>query len=238
MTTGRINQVTTFRARSKRGPKQTTATLQPHRGQISQKGVFRQPGFTMLITTLRAIPPKCTTLLNAATKPPCSPFSHCFRHISTRHLTATSFMAFEENYQQPARSAKDFTQSRRILNWLIATGLAISNQSTSHFNTANSEELDLTSAQETSPLSVTRPSLFNSRAIRLIPGQYTLLDRYINNPVQNTPVIPPVPSNGTRQVQLNGTKLSRSDNQNTSLLTPAQCILQFTVLTCSLFFFM
>jgi hypothetical protein len=39
-------------------------------------------------------------------------------------------MAFGENYQQPAMSAKDFAQSRRILNWLIATGLAISNQST------------------------------------------------------------------------------------------------------------
>jgi hypothetical protein len=34
--------------------------------------------------------------------------------------------ALEENYQQPAKVIKTTAQSRRILKWLIASGLAIS----------------------------------------------------------------------------------------------------------------
>jgi len=40
---------------------------------------------------------------------------------------ATEIMVFKENYQQPVKNKlMSFAQSRRILKWLIATGLAIS----------------------------------------------------------------------------------------------------------------
>ena len=117
------------------------------------------------------------------TKPPCSPFSH----ISDTFPLVT----FQQQISWPSKrttnnrqcQTKDFAQLRRILKWLIATGLAISNQSTS-FNIASSKgtRLELGTRDNEVPLT--------SRAIHLIPGQYTLLDRYINNPVQSTPVIP------------------------------------------------
>lgn len=56
---------------------------------------------------------------------PCSPVSQ----ISDTLLPvaeATEIMVFRENYQQPALSIKLGAQSRRILKWLVATGLAIS----------------------------------------------------------------------------------------------------------------
>jgi hypothetical protein len=39
--------------------------------------------------------------------------------------------ALRENYQQPAKVTRTIAQSRRILKWLVATGLAIGKQSTS-----------------------------------------------------------------------------------------------------------
>jgi len=38
------------------------------------------------------------------------------RHFSISHYAATDIKAFNENYQQPVLSTRDYTQSRRIFN--------------------------------------------------------------------------------------------------------------------------
>jgi hypothetical protein len=89
----------------------------------------------------------------------------------------TNISALYENYQQPAQSTKDHAQSRRIFEWLIATGLAISKKSTSNQHCALTKKRDLK---------------INTRALLPeINNHFPLVD---NNQVEsnnNTPVVAP-----------------------------------------------
>jgi len=86
--------------------------------------------------------------------------------------------ALGENYQQPAKATRTIAQSRRILKWLVATGLAIGKQSTSA-SAAQTPRRYLTSRARKGHK---RP--IQNAQLEQIPSQYILIDRHINSSVQ------------------------------------------------------
>ncbi len=104
MTTGRINQVTTFQMSAEAA--QTTTTFQP-KGRISQLGVhqlfllFKSECSFKVFSSLAAI----LDTLEPTLKLPCSPIPQILEALLLVTLTATKIMFLRENYHQPAQSS-------------------------------------------------------------------------------------------------------------------------------------
>jgi hypothetical protein len=122
MTTGRINQVTTFQYWALAQALLIFSSLKNYefRSESSLNLVW-DADYNLTKASSRTVQP--TSSYNQTALFPVLTIS---RHFSTCHSTATDIKAFIENYQQPAMSTKDYAQSRRIFNWLNATDLAIS----------------------------------------------------------------------------------------------------------------
>jgi hypothetical protein len=130
MTTGRINQVTNLPRASPR-----TRPEPPSRGgraPPSKVGVsstrFHQSGARPSRGTHPDRRPNGPTEKSQRSHYLVPPISH----VSGRRPPvpeATKMASYGEDYQRPA-DVRDATRSRRILEWLIASGLAIGNQST------------------------------------------------------------------------------------------------------------
>jgi hypothetical protein len=108
------------------------------------------------------------------------PRSHKFQTHFTLSLTATEFMAFRENYQQPARSLGHSQQSRRILKWLIANRFSYQQVIHSLLHCKHQRYLTCVSIE-------VDPSY---RSTNTIPSQCNLVDRRIYNSVQVWSAIP------------------------------------------------
>ena len=119
MTTGRINQVTTFQKNTNTSGRNAT---------FSVDGVHFRHLFHFIISTTAPRVPSCDisnrTTACSSSQNTLFPGLTNFRHISPCPYV-TKIMAFKENYSSPALIKQyDLAQSRRILNWLIATVLA------------------------------------------------------------------------------------------------------------------
>src|ERR1700690_1744114 len=137
MTTGRINQVTTFRNHF-RGHR-LLAACQGH-PPLSRCGV-RQLLFHSRPTAACGTPspPRgVQATSNPQMASPCFPFSHVLSKIPLSHRE-TKVTALYEDYQRPATPERH-TQTWRIPQWLAASGLTIGKQSTS-FNIARSHHI-------------------------------------------------------------------------------------------------
>jgi len=116
MTTGRINQVTTFRpcALSRAQLPNTNKTGLPSWSGVHQFWLKTQK------QPAKAFRQRChTSSHKPATEPPCSPVSQ----ISSQLLPvtrATEIMTFRENYQIDQQLSSEPQQSWRILKWLTA----------------------------------------------------------------------------------------------------------------------
>ena len=124
MTTGRINQVTTFQLR------RTLRSLakRPH---THSRSCFRGREFVNLswldLTVTNTSIPRWSVLASKGQQSNrLVPRSHILQTRFSLSQTATEITAFRENYQQPVTLVRDVAQSRRIPEWLNATGLAIS----------------------------------------------------------------------------------------------------------------
>jgi|SRR5882757_164172 hypothetical protein len=132
MTTGRINQVTTFQATLAGAfcigvgiPKDTFPDGSSSRPRPFHK-ISQQPrrGFPVSRRTRHSI-------LGPVTRSPCTLDLTSLRDTSPR-LDQTRIEPFKGDYQRPAAPWRH-ARSRRIPTWLIASGLAIGKQSTSPF---------------------------------------------------------------------------------------------------------
>jgi hypothetical protein len=145
MTTGRINQVTTFHAIPRGGgfcigpgsiPKDTfypdgSSSTRSSRPTSHFPTISRRPGKEKK-TPFPSFDVLQLHLLQVAfARSPCTPISQVSGTLLLV-LSRTKITPFEEDYQRSA-SSKRRTRSRRIPMWLIASGLAIGKQSTSLF---------------------------------------------------------------------------------------------------------
>ena len=117
MTTGRINQVTTFRI-TLAGNKLVPATIK----LLSQPGVHQQSCVQCSILTenQRSAVKRPTSLLNVdRIGPPCHQVSHVSDTTSPSLFLRHGIVLLFEDYQQPESSWERCTQSRRISEWLF-----------------------------------------------------------------------------------------------------------------------
>ena len=128
MTTGRINQVTTFREFK---PPPLDATEEWTAAYSRSWNRFLSREFVIRVERISDHPLYAFRTCKSRTSPNEQPPKH---HVPRYHTSQTHFplsfptelVVFRENYHQPALESVDpFAQSRRIPKWLIATGLAI-----------------------------------------------------------------------------------------------------------------
>lgn len=105
------------------------------------------------------------------------PRSHKFQTHFALSLTATEFMVFRENYQQPARSQGHSQQSRRILKWLIANRFSYQQVIHSLLQCKRRKALGLSEPEVTNKVGL-------NYSTNTIPSQCNLIDRCIYNSVQ------------------------------------------------------
>ena len=121
MTTGRINQVTTFYNRAE-SPIQLLLFSSKELNFAEESSLTIGKCWSQLVNAFN----RSILTDSSYNQTALFPGLTILRHILLVTEAVTNINAFDENYQQPALSTKDYTQSRRIFSWLSATGLAIS----------------------------------------------------------------------------------------------------------------
>jgi hypothetical protein len=173
MTTGRINQVTTFRPCTPRG-----ATHDSH-----DQSHFLVREFINLVedstVTLEGVPHFCIVTIQSQRLNHLIPRSHKFQEHFSLSLTATEIMTFRENYQQPALSHGHCTVTA---DSQVVKCNRFSYQQVIHILLHCKHQRCLTLIGKEANFIIAWPEP--------IPSQYSLIDRCIYNSVQGQPVIP------------------------------------------------
>ncbi|KAJ7429167.1 hypothetical protein FB451DRAFT_707921 [Mycena latifolia] len=127
MTTGRINQVTTFLkpAQQLRGSKQRPLLATARTDVALGAGSVSLTRYCDRFNRNDEELSQRYSLVKANGRNTLFPDLTNFEHASPGHSQATRMAALRENYQQPAEVTKTTAQSRRIPKWLNASGLAI-----------------------------------------------------------------------------------------------------------------